>query len=350
MGRFGGSRGKKKSFKARGEPRKVPPWAAVFDLPGFRAFVEELEEVLLERELDTTREGGVVAVRLGDGSPMQLGLQTLAQQCAALDRPAWRSHIEAHLDAAFTGCQQAQHLDRRDFHGVRPLLKVRLWAASAVDTDPDLRLVANRPAQDLVAALCYDLPKAVASVLPEDAALWGLPQETLFQLALGNLASEPFTRERMEVERGAALEALHGPSFFVAAQLLRLESILGESGAPGPWRGSGDAKGEGSGDAQGEGTRAQGGPYGILCAVPTRHLVLFHRIQDAQMLVALNALMAQSWLQYNRGPGSLSPSLYWLRDGQLLLLPTEVSRRGFTFRPPPAFVEAVMTPLGSEPS
>lgn len=166
MGWFGKSRQKPR----KGPEKTVPPWAGGFDLPGYRAFLEALEDAVLARDLEATREGGVMAARLPDGQALQLGLQTLAQQCAGRPRAEWPARISAHLDAVLSGRDAAGALDRRDLDAVRPLLKVRLYPAAAVDRDPELRLVSFRPTTDLVAALAYDLPQAVTSVPPEDAA------------------------------------------------------------------------------------------------------------------------------------------------------------------------------------
>jgi hypothetical protein len=49
--------------------------------------------------------------------------------------------------------------------------------------------------------------------------------------------------------------------------------------------------------------------------------------------------------RYAEGPGSLTSSLYWWRDGKLLTLPTEVDAEGVQFSPPNEFVEECLDRL-----
>ncbi|MDY0003252.1 MAG: hypothetical protein RBU30_18270 [Polyangia bacterium] len=302
----------------------MPPWAIVLELSEYRAFIEDLEDLLLERELESTRQGGLVLLNgLGD-RPLQLGLQTLAQACAARPREEWRALMASHLDSVLA-LGQAVHgpgPERRDFESVKRLIKVRLYPAAAVDGDPDLELIAKRVAEDLVAALAYDLPEAVTSVPPEDFARWQMDEDALFALGLENLRGEALSPERLEVKDGVSLEVLHGKSFFVASQILRLKSCLMDLG------------------------KTYSDDYGYLLAAPTRNLVLHYCIEDSRALVALQALIPQAFLRYHQGPGSLSPSVYWLHHDRLLLLPATMTIRGMIFRPPVEFLEQVVKPLG----
>jgi hypothetical protein len=115
-----------------------------------------------------------------------------------------------------------------------------------------------------------------------------------------------------------ALQALHGESFFVASQLLVLERHVH--------------------------SRAR---HGALVAVPTRHLLLLHVIEDARVLMAVNAVIPLAFRYFHEGPGAITPRLYWWRDGEIVHLPTEMAKEGVTFRPPESFIEEVMRPLGA---
>jgi hypothetical protein len=39
------------------------------------------------------------------------------------------------------------------------------------------------------------------------------------------------------------------------------------------------------------------------------------------------------------GPGSITPNLYWYRDGRFTLLPYEIANKQFNFRPPDELVD-----------
>ena len=154
------------------------------------------------------------------------------------------------------------------------------------------------------------------SVLPALASY----ESELLALGLENLAAEPAPdREDVEVERGVVLRLLSGPSFFVASHLLRLDRLL-----------------------------PQKLDYGALVCTPTRHLLMIHTIRDSRVLMAINAIIPQSYLHHQRGPGSLTPNVYWWHHGQLTLLPTTVDPYAVKFTPPPEFVKQVMDPMAAE--
>lgn len=301
-------------------PRSVPSWAGALEPEAFVAFSEMVELALVERELEAVQRDGVVAVALPDGRPLQLGLQNLAQQCAHLPRARWAAFVGEHMDALLGAEAEANAIDRADFASVEPLLKVRLYATEALEESDADAVVLARPAAGLAAVLVYDFPHTVSSVPRSDLAAWGRSEEELLALGLQNLAAEtPPDREDVEVERGVVLRLLSGPSFFVSSHLLHLQRLL-----------------------------PQKLPYGALVSAPTRHLLLIHTIRDSRVLMAINAMIPQSYLHFQKGPGSLSPNLYWWHDGQLTHLPATVEPDAVKLTPPPEFVEQVMEPMAEE--
>lgn len=298
----------------------VPAWAGFLEPEEYRAFTDAVDLALVDREVEAVQRDGVAVVALPDGRPLRLGLQNLAQQCGHLPRDRWAAFIGDHFDLVMGAEAEADAIDRTDFEAVKPRVKVRLYPTEAVeDTEADAVVLA-RPAEGLVAVLVYDLPHAVSSVPPEDLAAWGWSEPDLLTLGLENLGRDtPPDREDVEVERGVVLRLYTGASFFVSSHLLRLERLL-----PGELK------------------------YGALVCAPTRHMLLAHTIRDSRVLMAINAMIPQAHLSYQRGPGSLSPHVYWWHDGRLTHLPTEVDRDVVRFTPPSDFVQRVMEPLAAE--
>ena len=126
--------------------------------------------------------------------------------------------------------------------------------------------------------------------------------------------------ERTDVENidvgGAVLATLTGDSFFVASNLL----LLGDYVAA---------------DLQ----------WGALAAVPNRHTLVFHPIVDATALRAIDAMVVMANDMCAEGPGSISPNLFWWRDGALRTLPTRETADHYEFAPPDDFVSQVLEPL-----
>ncbi len=303
-----------------GGARVVPPWAAFWTLPDYRAFSEAVELALANRELEAVSRDGVVAVALPDGRPLQLGLQNLAQQCSHLPRERWAPLIEEHLDALLGAEAEANAMDRRDFDTVKPVLKVRLYPEEALEDSEADAVVLARPVPGLAAVLVYDFAHTVASVPREEANRWERTDDELRRVGLENLAEEPSPdRKDLEVERGVVLRLLSGSSFFVSSQLLRLEHFLPPKL-----------------------------PYGALVCAPTRHLLVIHLIRDSRVLLAINAMIPRSFVACQSGPGSLLPDLYWWHRGELTLLPTSVEKDSVKFTPPAKFVERVMEPLAAD--
>jgi len=307
---------------ARRHPR--PSWAVFLSEPAWEAFLQTLELELAEQGCEATGAGDVLEVRTDASEmPLRIGLRPLAQRCAAVEEARWPEVISAHLEGLFRGRRELHTLARGDFAAVRERLRLRLYPEEVLASEPVVRLVHQRVATGVIAALAMDSPNALASVPAEDFEAWGEPLEEVWGLAREQTREVPELRERVGIARDLFFEAHQGPSFLVASQVLFLPED----------RGGVDTE-----------------PFGRLVAVPTCHLLLSHAIRDARVLLAVQAMGAQALLSFHHGPGSLSPHLYWLsaRSEELMLLPTEVHRKGLAFRPPDAFVEQVMVPLGAD--
>jgi hypothetical protein len=170
-----------------------------------------------------------------------------------------------------------------------------------------------------MAVLAVDLPSSVVTVLSETRSRWTIADDALFELARENVARfDAPTVEDLDEEESLPLRALYGDSFFIASHLLHLPRYVDPP------------------------------PHGLLVAVPHRHALLLHRIQDARVVLAVNALLGMAHHMHREGPGSLSSQLYWWRDGRLIRLPSEVDDGTLRFMPPPAFVDEVLTPLAGD--
>jgi hypothetical protein len=304
LGRFFGSRD------------DVPEWARFFPPPDYRDFLAAVGEELGRRGLAFEFGDGTVHVSPPGGEAADYGLLNLAQTCHAAGRPEWPTTIREHFDNAFRSSQDSEEVDARSatLEGVRSLLKVRLYHTDYLDQMGGTGLVHRVPAEGLIETLVYDLPGSVRTVPPDHARRWGRPLDDLFRIGLDNVKAEPApVRQTFDVGKGAVLQALVGDSFFTASHALFLEEHL----APPP-------------------------AFGALLAVPHRHAVLYHPIENMRVIGAVNSMIPIAFGIYQEGPGSLSPGLYWWMSGKLTLLPTKVSSQSITFSPPDQFVKEVL--------
>jgi hypothetical protein len=72
---------------------------------------------------------------------------------------------------------------------------------------------------------------------------------------------------------------------------------------------------------------------------------VWHSIVDPSALRAIDAMVVMAANLCQEGPGSISPNLYWWRDGTLRTLPTRETDEHYEFVPPEEFVDEVLEKL-----
>lgn len=298
----------------------VPDWAKFFPPDDYRAFLQAVDEEMRRRQLPFEFGDGTVHISPPGADRADYGLLNLAQTCHATSRAEWEPTIREHFDNAFRSTRDSEELDSRSgsLEGVRACIKVRLYHTDYLAQMGDTGLVHRVPAEGLIETLVYDLPGSVRTVPPDHVQKWGVADDELFRIGLENVRLEqpPPVRQQFDVGKGAVLQALVGDSFFTASHVLFLDEHL----RPPP-------------------------EFGAVVAVPHRHAVLFHPIEDMRVIGAVNSMIPIAFGMYQEGPGSLSAGLYWWRGGRLTLLPTKVNAQSISFSPPKEFVDEVLSRL-----
>ena len=306
-----------------GRAKKPPEWASFMEGEEFQAFGETLKQEFVKMgfgyQLDL--EAGVAEVKIAGNDPHRLGLLNLAQLCNANERKHWPEIIDQHLDKLILTRHEREAILEQlaySFEAARPYLKVRLYPDELGDMVE--HMVHYRPAEGLLAVLMYDLPDSVASVQKSHVENWGRAEEELFRIGLEHVRDEPgMDSDSIEADKGIAIQVLGGESHFVASRALLLDEYLTESS-----------------------------PHGVLVAMPHRHVALYHPIKDLSVVQAISSLIAVAHGMYSKGPGSITPNIYWYRNGEYMLLPSKVEGRNIEFFPPERFVNECLNCL-SEP-
>lgn len=294
----------------------VPTWASFFDDGEYETFMRVVEDDLARRG-EISIEDGVAELEIEGGGQHRLGLQNLAQLCNQVDREQWDALVREHFDRVIVSTH-THDLEAigRDFEQVRRIVKVRLYARDSLGDLTD-STIHRSLGEDLVAVLVYDLPDAVATVPTDAPKQWPVSLDKIFEIALENvLEQDEVETETLELDDGTRFHVMVGDSFFVTSRLLVLEQHLDPIT-----------------------------PMGALVAVPNRHTMLYAPIVDLTVVDTLQAMAILSQRRHAEGPGSLSPTLYWWRDGHLLALPVEVDDDGVRFFPPNEFVEGCLERL-----
>jgi hypothetical protein len=307
-------------------PRPAPPpaWADFLTAPQYQRFLAMVQGYFRGQKVKCVLKDGQVNLAAdGRYREQQLGLLNLAQMCRGQPEDQWPRIIAGHFGILQRSWREGEALEKRlgDFAKVAELLAVRLWPKSYCAGDLGNHMVWREDIPGTVSVLVYDLPSTIRNVNPAEVAAWGKEPDELFDLALANVR-EICIPDVLHKEMGDGLTftALVDESFYVASHALLLEQYHADLI----------------------------GAHGTLVGVPHRHVMLAYPIEQRPMKVvvgAVNRLIPVIAGMEKEGPGSISPLLYWYREGRFLPLPYEFKGKTINFYPPPPFLE-LLSDLG----
>lgn len=289
--------------------RNLPAWASFF-VPAARywTFVDAVEREMRSRGLRVRTDDDAGSMFVVD-EPGGFGLENLAQRCNAAPESTWDEIIKAHLKESLQGEIDRKALPIDDFDKVKSLLRVKLYDPAL---SPPGTLAGLPVADDLFAALVYDLPTAISPVSAENVQRWGKTVREVFDLALSNVWAESVPRVRALNAGDAKIFELSGSTFFLATHML----IAG-------------------------GYVPAHSPHGLIVACPTRDLVLVHPIGAGPLVSAMQRMSNAAHGLHTEGPGSITASLYWVREGIFERLAIERGADGVAFTPSEAFTKVL---------
>lgn len=306
---------------------KSPEWAPFFSPEDWAIFVAAIASDLDRRPMRHTidAEEGNIKLDLPPGArvPDVLGLQNIAQVCNARPRSTWADAIRHHFDVAFDPKDGlAAEALAKDWSLAKTKVKLRLYGEELV---PSVPLVTWPISEGLLAVLSFDLPDTVISVRREDRANWAASDDEIFETALANVRSAGRLHSgSVDIGKQTSLTVIEGSNdFFAASRSLVLDEYVGAA------------------------------PHGAVVAIPHRHAVVFHRIEDLRVVRAIQQMIVSTNRMFAEGPGSISSDLYWWRhERPLVRLPCRRDEDGIRFTPPAEFVELLnnLSPAPDEPS
>jgi hypothetical protein len=266
------------------EPDEALTFMTTTDAAALRALVRE---AFAECGIEVT----VLADHVADDAGRQFALWNVAAACHQDERGArvWpkivRHHVRHILDSVdsdpFAELTPEQAAERTF---------TRLYED---DTIGDAGGFSSRPfAPGLVELLALDLPETVAVFpLAEAQRLGG--EEVLRTYGRANLRRETGGRlEELAGDGGGSFHVLLGESVHTASKALLAPGLFTEL------------------------TGQEPGEFGWLLSVPNRHQLVWHLIQDIDVIPALQGMFRFTVLGYGDGIGPLSPHVYWWNDGR----------------------------------
>ena len=294
----------------------VPEWASFFDGEEYTAFLDLVVADFRRRGIEPTLEDGVVsAIQPGTDGPARFGLSNLAQFCHADDRERWPTIIAGHFDTMRATTGRDLDVLADDYEQAAPILRIRLMPDESMGGVALPNNVARPVAPGILAVLVLDFPDSTATVPREAAETWPVSLDDAWARALANQDHEPTpVRDEVSDER-ARFTVWYGDSFYVATRLLRLADLLPV------------------------------GTTDALVAVPNRHTLLVHVIEDETVVASMQALYRATTDLFRDGPGSISDQPYWWHDGALTLIPHQLQGKRIQVAPPDDFVRLLEATL-----
>lgn len=307
----------KRLFGGRSQTvQEAPPWAHFFSGPQYQEFIGLVEDHFRRKKLRYRLGDGVVFLHESEpGDNHQLGLFNLAQLCARHPQAEWPNIVADHFRTMEKSQREQKVLEERleDFGRVEELLAVRLWPEDYLGQINRDKLIHRVDLPGTVSALVFDLPSSIRNVTPEEAELWGKGPDELFEIGLAQVRENCIPdKTDQEIAPGLTLRLLSDESFFVASHALLLEDHPECIGR-----------------------------FGALVGVPHRHVLLAYPIEDLRVIQAIHLLIPIILGMERDGPGSISPRLFWYRDGEYTDLPYRLEERNLHFSPPSDFVEMI---------
>ena len=299
-----------------------PAWANFFTPQQYRDFLHQVTAYFNKNKRRFTLGDGVIYVEdAKEGGKNQLGLLNLAQMCARNETKDWADIVTDHFRTLEKSYSEQKVLEERidDFTRVAELLAVRLWPEDYLANLDRNKILHRQEMPGTISALVFDLPSSIRNVTPDETKAWGKSEAELFRIGLANVMENciPDVSEQ-DLGEGVTLTLFSDESFFVASHALLLEEHSDCLGA-----------------------------FGTLVGIPHRHVMLTYPIQDLRVLQAIHMMIPIIAGMERDGPGSISPLLYWYKDGAFTNLPYRIDKNTLNFSPPEDFVD--MLKLLSEP-
>ncbi|MCE4942655.1 hypothetical protein LVX13_05850 [Streptomyces albulus] len=255
-----------------------------------RVFRSQVRQAFAERGLEVTAYAGAVT----DSGGRQFGLGNLAAVCHRDRRGerSWPMLIRDHVGKVLRTMDGPQPLEILSHDEIRACLYPRIVAQETLPASDSFHYC-HEPAPGLCEVLALDLPEAVQMLSADSLADLGDVAELRIR-AMNNLRALPVEgHETVRRGDGSAFEVLLGDSFFTASRVLVLDDLVE--------RLTGTAL-----------TRD-----GALVALPFRHQLAFHRIHNAQVIPALQAMAQFAAAGHEDAAGAISPRVFWWRRGMM---------------------------------
>ncbi|RZU38730.1 hypothetical protein EV700_2665 [Fluviicoccus keumensis] len=259
----------------------VPAWAGAFSSTDYAHFMDVVQAYFQQRNIPVTLNDGMVLVT---GKSYALGLQNLAGIChQATSRERWPAIIARQFDRLIADNENAADNPKPEslsFTDIANRLRVRLYPEMK-DINPD-NFVSRREIEGVVTMLVEDQPETMRPITRAEAKAWGKSDRELFNIALQIMSQESLTLEEARLNSNLSILFANDISDYTSSWALMLDKL-----------------------------KDCVGTFGSIVSVPNRHCLFVVPAETPDVLQAVHKVMSGTLELYRKGPGSISPHLYW---------------------------------------
>jgi hypothetical protein len=251
-----------------------------------------------------------------DDSGREFGFWNVGAACYEQPQSTWRGVIGGHLQRVLASFEAPDPFDVMEPADVSRRTFARLYDEASI---PGIDGYPYREfAPGIVELLALDLPDTVAVLNHENANKFG-GWEALQRQGIETLRGLEIEQlETLPTPGGGTFNALLGESVYTGSRALLLPDLATE--------------------LTGQRVREE---FGWLMSVPNRHQVVWHIIEDATVIPALNGMAGFTAMGYADAPGSVSPHVYWWNGTSYEQLTHVREDGGLTVLVSPAFQAVV---------
>ena len=292
----------------------VHEWANFFSDERYDLFNQLIVNYFSQKDNQINFSDGYVYITNDTLSLGYMGLMNLAQICNQNHPDDWSEIISSHFNLLINSKKEENEIlsNINNFEVIKNYIGIRLHSIEYINAIGQENTIFKKITDDIIALLIFDLPSSIKNIKPEEANMWKIESEELFNLGINNIKTKYHYEKLEEVINDIRIILIQSEDLFCTNVLFNIESdddLIGK--------------------------------YGSLVGVPHRHAALIYPIDDLEVVKAINLLIPLIVGMEKEGPGSISNNLLWYYENTFINLPFEYNDKKLDFFPPNKFVDVL---------
>jgi hypothetical protein len=274
------------SFLKRIFGQDKPFWEKSFNPSELKAFYDAVYEHFKSQGRSFEIKSGYVMFQCGSE---KIDLRNIAQNCRQAEESQWQKIIESSFRQLENIKGNAFSVSEKLFYEIVELLAVRLWPDGTLQNVGAENLIYRTDLEGTISTIVLDLPDSILAVTPQMAIAWGKSKDELFSIGFDNVFThhQPVIGDTVLGDDFKIITLSGNNDFFAATHIFSINKYPGCTGK-----------------------------YGSLVGIPLRDIVACYPVNDGQLAKVIAVFLLTVRNIYIKGPGSVSPHLYWYHENQ----------------------------------